>query len=640
MVNKNLTPIAFMSYVRSDDQHENGRLTEFRNRLSGEVRMQTGEDFPIFQDRNDIQWGQNWKERIDDSIDAVTFLIPIITPGFFKSPSCREELERFLAREKELKRNDLVLPVYYVGTPVLDDDSKRAEDTLAQEISKHQLADWRELRFEPFTSPQVGRILAQLAVQLRNSLERDPLPKETPARKSSSKKRAKSTKTKTARVLEPASEQTPSTAQVVESEESGGAVQRPAVKNEPLTLIVDPLHRGNFPTITEAIAQAKAGFKILVRPGLYQEGLVIDKPLEIIGDGDPGDVVIQATGKSAVLFKTTMGRIANLTLRQMGGEKQYCVDIAQGRLELEGCDITSQSSACVAIHGGADPRLRRNRIHDGKQSGVFIYENGQGTLEDNDIFGNAFSGIEIKKDSNPMLRRNRIHDSKQSGVFIYENGQGTLEDNDIFGNALSGVAIREGSNPILRRNRIYDGKESGVLVYENGQGTLEDNDIFGNALSGIAITTGGNPVLRRNRIHDGKESGVLVYGNGQGTLEDNDIFGNALNGIAITTGSNPVLRRNRIHDEKESGVFIYKKGQGTLEDNDIFGNADSGMYIQEDGNPTLRNNRINKNINYAIFIRNGGGGIFEDNDLRDNTMGAWKVSADSEPKVKRARNQE
>ena len=51
-------PIAFMSYVRMDDAHENGRLSQFRERLSGEVRMQCGEEFEIFQDRNDIAWGQ------------------------------------------------------------------------------------------------------------------------------------------------------------------------------------------------------------------------------------------------------------------------------------------------------------------------------------------------------------------------------------------------------------------------------------------------------------------------------------------------------------------------------------------------------------------------------------------------------
>jgi cobaltochelatase CobT len=106
------TALAFMSYVNVDDQHESGRLTQLRERLSGEVRMQTGAPFDIFQDRKDIAWGQQWQERINQSLDAVTFLIPIITPAFFRSDACRDELERFLKREKELGRGDLILPVY------------------------------------------------------------------------------------------------------------------------------------------------------------------------------------------------------------------------------------------------------------------------------------------------------------------------------------------------------------------------------------------------------------------------------------------------------------------------------------------------------------------------------------------------
>jgi F-box protein 11 len=74
------------------------------------------------------------------------------------------------------------------------------------------------------------------------------------------------------------------------------------------------------------------------------------------------------------------------------------------------------------------------------------------------------AGVEIKTGGNPMLRRNRIHDGKQSGVYVHENGVGTLEDNEIFGNAMAGVYIKTGSNPTLRRNRIHDGKQSGVNV--------------------------------------------------------------------------------------------------------------------------------------------------------------------------------
>lgn len=446
-------PLAFMSYVRFDDQHENGRLTEFRNRLSGEIRMQTGIDFSIFQDRNDIQWGQNWKERIEDSLDEVTFLIPIITPSFFNSAACRAEFERFLSREKKLRRNDLILPVYYVGSPVLDEESKRAKDNLAQEIANHQYADWRELRFEPFTSPQVGKTLAHLAVQIRDALDKAQPSTKAAAKRKATKKRAQSSKTKSTAARQPASEQVAYSTQTVKSGKSADPAQRPSFKTEPPILIVDSLHRGDFPTITEAITAAKAGDRILIRPGLYQEGLVIDKPLELLGDGELGEVVIQATGKDVVLFKTTMGRISNLSLRQIGGGKWYCVDIAQGRLELEGCDITSQSLACVAIHGGADPQLRRNRIHDGTQTGVFIYEKGQGTLEDNDIFGNGNSGVEIQEEGNPRVRHNRINKNNYYAITIRMLGGGIIEDNDLRDNEIGPWYISDDSKQKVKRAR-------------------------------------------------------------------------------------------------------------------------------------------------------------------------------------------
>jgi F-box protein 11 len=616
-----------MSYAHTDDKY--GHLTQFRERLSDEVRVHIGEEFPIFQDRKDILWGQNWKERIEESIDEVTFLIPIITPSFFNSQACRDELQRFIEREKKLGRSDLILPVYYVDCPLLNDEEKLVGDNLAQVIAARQRADWRDLRFEPFTYPQVGKTLARLAVQIRDALERVQALQKTEVPESA----ASITRRPAEDVLVPLP---PDIESMIESRE---ITRRPTAKTEPPIRVVDQMHHGDHLTITEAIEAANPGDRILVRPGLYPEWLVIDKPgLEIIGDGNLDDVVVQAVGMGALLFKTTMGKVANLTLRQMGGGDWNCVDIVQGRLELDGCDITSDNLACVAIHDGADPRLRRNRIHDGKQSGVFVYENGQGVLEDNDIFGNALTGVVIGGGGNPMVRRNRIHDGG-IGVFVYENGQGVLEDNEIFGNALGGVAIMKCGNPTLRRNRIHDDKQSGVHVHTNGQGVLEDNEIYDNALPGVAIMTGGNPTLRRNSIHDGKQGGVFVHNNGQGVLEDNEIYDNALSGVAIARGSNPTLRRNRIHDD-EIGVFVYENGQGVLENNDIFGNAHTGVAITEGGNPTLRRNRINKNDGWAVWVYDEGGGTIEDNDLSGNVKGAWDISADSEPNLRRARNKE
>lgn len=163
-------PAAFMSYARADDAY--GTLTAFRTRLATEVRLHLGREFPIFQDREDLEWGEEWRSRIEGALSEVTFLIPILTPSFFASDACRDELRQFLARERRLGRQDLVLPVYYISTPQLENAATTAGDELASVLASRQRADWRELRYEALDSPGAARAMARLAEQVRSGLER------------------------------------------------------------------------------------------------------------------------------------------------------------------------------------------------------------------------------------------------------------------------------------------------------------------------------------------------------------------------------------------------------------------------------------------------------------------------------------
>lgn len=165
------TPVAFLSYTHYDDEHDGGNITAFRKALEGEVRVQAGRhDIEIFQDRDGIAWGQAWKERIDDSLDAVTFLVPVLTPTFLNSPQCRRELRRFVDRERRLGRKDLILPVYWIEAPALKNPALRSSDELAEELAARQYTDWRELRFQDLGQPETRRALARLAIHIRDVL--------------------------------------------------------------------------------------------------------------------------------------------------------------------------------------------------------------------------------------------------------------------------------------------------------------------------------------------------------------------------------------------------------------------------------------------------------------------------------------
>ena len=516
-------PSAFLCYARFDDEHDGGALSELRKRLSGEVRAQTGAAFPIFQDRDGTKWGDNWRDRIKLSLNEVTFLICVLTPSFFASDECKREVQVFLEREAARGRSDLILPLYYIRCPTLEDDSRLEEDAVSTELAKRQRVDWRDLRHKPITSESVLATIDETAGKLIQALNRVTLQSS-------------------------AESGTPSDAfGAARTGSHLAAGERP----ERTTLTVDPTDADAHATIADAIEAANHGGRILVHPGLYEEPLVIEKVLEILGQGDTDRIIVRVSGAAALTARTGLCRVAHLTLRQTGGGQWFSVHIAEGRLDLEGCDISSESLACVAIEGDTDPRLVGNRIHDGKEGGVFVFNGGRATLEDNDIFGNAFPGIEIKEGANATVRRNRIHDGKQSGVLVGADGLGNIVDNDIVANGFSGIEIKEGADPTVRKNRIHDGKQSGIYVHANGRGTLDDNDIVGNAYAGISVK-GGKATVRNNRVNKNGYQAIWIYDGGGGTFTENDLRDNKLGAWDIREDSiKNVTRSGNIEDDED-----------------------------------------------------------------------------------------
>jgi nitrous oxidase accessory protein NosD len=232
------------------------------------------------------------------------------------------------------------------------------DDPLANELSERQMADWRSLRLEPLTDTAVRKRLAELASRIRDAFDQHSPARPAPA---------------------------PAPSQPV-------APAAPA--NEPVTIVVDPLGRAGPTTIREAIGIAEPGTRIVVQPGLYTEPLTIEKPIELIGKGPREEIVIRVDGGHALDFRAGFGRVANLTLHcaVAGTATAAAVAIWQGRLELDACDLRSDAWACVYVGGGADPRVRANRLHDAT-GGILIDGQALGTFEDNDVSVNVFAAL-------------------------------------------------------------------------------------------------------------------------------------------------------------------------------------------------------------------------------------------------------
>src|SRR6266496_3910684 len=92
---------AFWSYAHRDDEAENGRIAGLARDVVAQYEMITGEMIELFLDTDSLEWGDEWRPKVDASLSSVAFFIPVLTPRYFQSVECRRELN-FLTRQWRL----------------------------------------------------------------------------------------------------------------------------------------------------------------------------------------------------------------------------------------------------------------------------------------------------------------------------------------------------------------------------------------------------------------------------------------------------------------------------------------------------------------------------------------------------------
>jgi hypothetical protein len=439
------------------------------------------------------------------------------------------------------------------------------------------------------------------------------------------------------------------------------------------TLVVSESGSGDCCEIKDAIAKAQVGARILVRPGKYSGPVIVNKPVEIIGDGATKEVVIRSSA-SGVRLQTPAATLRGLTIEGSTGIEivfgqllvEDCI-LPSSNISLNGpmaeavvrrCIITGSSGSGVSIDGKSravvedcqisghgyqgifvgshcHALVRRCKIHDMTKFGVSVYPDATAEIEDCEIFANVMSGVIVDKGGAATLQGGRSCDNEQCGVLVINGGQAALTGCDIYGNGLAGVESRAYGVITLRDCEIHGGKQCGVFFNENGRGSVGECDIYGNGLAGVEAKEGATPNLQKCRLHDGELYGLYFHENCQGSVEDCDIYGNTRTGVAIATGAAPVLHQCRIHDGLQGGIFVYEAGLGTIMDCDIFANTLSGVIIQENGNPTLHNCRIYEGKSAGVYILKQGQGTLEDCQIFKNGRAGVEIRDGSTPTLRR-----
>jgi parallel beta-helix repeat protein len=243
-----------------------------------------------------------------------------------------------------------------------------------------------------------------------------------------------------------------------------------------------------FKTISEAVVAASAGDCILVRGGKYQEKILLNKPISIIGERVNGLApCVEWNGEGSTIKITTKGAtIKSLDIRCVGKEGpkgRGCVGFSDAHATIENCDISSAGCAMpcngVGVCGkDSDIVVRGCTIHDCSGAGI-VSSTGILNVLDSTIVHNAHSGVSIKCTCEASIRNCQIFNGNGNGVHL-ANKFAEIVDNQIYNNSRCGISIEAKAFGELRRNNIFGCGLMGVAVAKEGKAIVDSNVIYDN----------------------------------------------------------------------------------------------------------------------------------------------------------------
>ena len=220
-------------------------------------------------------------------------------------------------------------------------------------------------------------------------------------------------------------------------------------------------------TISEAITLANDGDTIYVFSGTYNESLVINKRISLIGgiDDKPSNI-------------------------SRGIELKYLIDITADFVTIEnfvisdpGRFISSQYGALIHVTSN-NVVLQQNNISQCNLWGIYL-----DSSDDNMISGNIINdtkGVFASSSNNNVFSSNNISNSSDAGINLRSSIRNILYDNNVTLNTY-GIYAKDCSNTNITQNTFTKNAFHGVYLAGDMTDEVRENYFNNNKVSGITL---------------------------------------------------------------------------------------------------------------------------------------------------------
>ncbi len=332
-------------------------------------------------------------------------------------------------------------------------------------------------------------------------------------------------------------------------------------------------------SIQDLIDSALPGGIVNLPAGIYNEQLVIEKPLTLQGplDEAAGIAIVDGAGLSSLpTIQILSSDVIVKRLTIIDGPThgiQVGSDMATNlnNVVISGNIIRGHGNAGIITNYGASMTIDHNIIEGNgigagfNRGGIILYPHGATSITDNTVAGNTVEGI-----------------------FARASGAGlVIEGNLIENHSNSGITLAwDQQNTSIVNNRIKDcgegsfEEQGGIVIIQSMAETIRGNSIENCMHSGIFwgwTPTSGNPpdeiLIVNNQINNSSRDAIYLFSQGSGGFIPPDLF-----------PLEPKIKENVLSNSSRAGVYI----------------SNAYYYGPGSANPIINSNEIVDNV-WGVF---------------------------------------
>jgi parallel beta-helix repeat protein len=323
----------------------------------------------------------------------------------------------------------------------------------------------------------------------------------------------------------------------------------------------------NYTTIQEAIDNVGDNSTILVRAGIYQESIVIDKPLTLTGENSE-TTVIDGNGASVVVELVATCNITGFTIQN-------------GQIGIRGIGVWGISPPV--------PQFTGHRI------------------EGNRVTGNSYGGILLEVCANDTVVNNIVTDNILFGIHLWNSVNNTVNNNTVMLNGHGITLYGNTFNNTLRNNNMTQNTYNfGLVMWEdtyNYASTDPSNPSFVNDID-TSNTVNGKPVyclVSQRDITVPSDAGYVWLNNCTNVTVQGLQLSSNLQGILVLLSNDTTIADNALV-RNVHGVYVGFGSFNTTISNNTVKDDFIGVYLGDfSAFTTMRNNSINNcEMNFGV----------------------------------------